>query len=106
MIPNDPDTQAALDAWTFPGRSIGLSRRRFLQLGAMAGAGAAVANPLLSHLEAYAAPPLSSHDPILVLVMLSGGNDGLNTVVPIQDSHYLQLRPTIGLTSSQTLNVA
>lgn len=106
MIRNDPDTQAALDAWTFPGRSVGLTRRRFLQLGAMAGAGAVVANPLLSHLEAYAAPPLSSKDAILVLVMLSGGNDGLNTVVPIQDSGYPQLRPTIALTGSQTLNIS
>jgi len=106
MLRNDPETQAALDDWTFPGRSVGLTRRRFLQLSAMAGAGAAMASPLLSHLEAYAAPPLGSHDPILVLVMLAGGNDGLNMVVPIQDSNYLQLRPTIGLTSSQTLNIS
>ena len=31
---------------------------------------------------------------ILVLVTLYGGNDGLNTVIPYQDSHYLQGRPT------------
>lgn len=81
-----------------------IDRRRFLQLSA-AGAGALAAAPLLGSLEALAAPPLGTHDTILVLVMLSGGNDGLNTVVPISDTTYRAIRPTIGLRSDQTLNL-
>jgi uncharacterized protein (DUF1501 family) len=36
-------------------------------------------------------------DNILVVVQLSGGNDGLNTVVPVGDDAYMKARPTIGL---------
>jgi uncharacterized protein (DUF1501 family) len=35
-------------------------------------------------------------DTILVVCQLSGGNDGLNTVVPYADSLYYKNRPTIG----------
>ena len=33
----------------------------------------------------------------LILVELSGANDGLNTVVPIKDERYREIRPQIGL---------
>src|SRR2546423_9016698 len=38
-----------------------------------------------------------ANDNILVVVQLSGGNDGLNTVVPIGNDAYLKARPSIGL---------
>ena len=31
----------------------------------------------------------------LILVELSGANDGLNTVIPINDERYFEIRPTI-----------
>ena len=34
-------------------------------------------------------------DTVLVVVQLSGGNDGLNTVVPYEDDEYARNRPTI-----------
>ena len=37
-----------------------------------------------------------SSDTVLVVCQLSGGNDGLNTVVPYADSLYYKYRPTIG----------
>ncbi len=36
---------------------------------------------------------------IVILVELSGGNDGLNTVVPHRDERYRQLRPRLALAS-------
>src|SRR5215468_12700250 len=39
----------------------------------------------------------SSTPRILVVLELSGGNDGLNTLVPYGDDAYYRLRPTIGL---------
>ena len=37
---------------------------------------------------------------ILVVLELSGGNDGLNTLVPYGDDAYYRRRPTIGLKSA------
>jgi len=41
----------------------------------------------------------------LVLVELSGANDGLNTVVPWRDDDYRKLRPTLGLTRGELLDI-
>ncbi|ADB37240.1 DUF1501 domain-containing protein [Spirosoma linguale] len=40
---------------------------------------------------------------ILVLVQLQGGNDGLNTVVPYENSSYYQKRPTIAIPKAGVL---
>ena len=34
---------------------------------------------------------------ILVLIQLSGGNDGLNTVIPYNDDTYYNMRPSIAI---------
>ena len=41
----------------------------------------------------------------LILVELSGANDGLNTVVPISDHRYRELRPNIGLKTSEVFDI-
>src|SRR5437588_463133 len=38
---------------------------------------------------------------IFVMIQLAGGNDGLNTVIPFQDSRYLSLRPTLGFKDTE-----
>ena len=44
---------------------------------------------------------------VLVVVRLSGGNDGLNTVVPLdQYGHYSSLRPTLALPQSELWNLS
>ena len=40
---------------------------------------------------------------IVVIINLSGGNDGLNTVVPYTNDIYYNLRPTIGVPSNDVL---
>jgi uncharacterized protein (DUF1501 family) len=42
---------------------------------------------------------------ILVVVELSGGNDGLNTVVPHGDAAYYRARPTIGIKENEVIKV-
>lgn len=44
-----------------------------------------------------AAAAAEADDRILVVFELSGGNDGLNTVVPYGDDAYYRLRPNIGI---------
>src|ERR671911_2959476 len=42
---------------------------------------------------------------ILVVLQLSGGNDGINTLVPFADSQYVTLRPTLGVPSTEVLKL-
>jgi uncharacterized protein (DUF1501 family) len=43
---------------------------------------------------------------ILVVVELSGGNDGLNTVVPFGDAAYYRARPKLGIAEREVIKVA
>ncbi|HTH50135.1 MAG TPA: DUF1501 domain-containing protein [Candidatus Limnocylindria bacterium] len=43
--------------------------------------------------------------PILVVLQLAGGNDGLNTVVPFANDDYHRARPTLGLKPGQVLKL-
>ena len=79
----------------------GLSRRRFLQ-GVGASAAAAAALPLLSSQAAYAADPAWS-GPVLVVLSLRGGMDGLSVVAPVGDPDYARRRPGIAVPSSAAL---
>lgn len=53
---------------------------------------------------ALATPPTGkpgAKDTILVVIEMTGGNDGLNTVVPFKDQEYPRLRPTLKLPENQ-----
>jgi uncharacterized protein (DUF1501 family) len=81
---------------------INSSRRSFLAaLGASAASLPIITLP--GFVQAAGSKPPSGN--ILVLVELSGGNDGLNTVVPVSDSAYRALRPSLGLSKRQTLTL-
>ncbi len=77
----------------------GLSRRRLMQgLGVGGLAGAA---PWLRASPART----GGDDRILVVFELSGGNDGLNTVVPHGDDAYYRHRPAIGIRREHLLEL-
>ena len=65
-------------------------------------AGLSLLGPMLGS-PAIAGASKDDQSPILVVLELSGGNDGLNTVVPYADDNYYRLRPTIGIPQSQLL---
>ena len=44
-------------------------------------------------------------DRIVLLIKLNGGNDGLNTLIPIQDSIYYNKRPNLGIKVSDALPI-
>jgi uncharacterized protein (DUF1501 family) len=47
----------------------------------------------------------TSRESVLVVIQLSGGNDGLNTVVPYQDDAYHRSRPTLRILPDQVLKL-
>ena len=71
----------------------GFSRRSLLQ--AMAGIGAGL--PFLTANAAGDKAGLDLSKRILVVLELSGANDGFNTLVPYADDAYYRLRPKIGI---------
>ena len=75
-----------------------VTRRKFLGNG-LSAIGAVLGYGQLMNLLAQQtqAAPRSPGARILVLIQLSGGNDGLNTVIPFADDAYAKLRPTLGI---------
>ncbi len=94
-----------------PSDAIAYTRREFIQTSTVF-ASAALTVPAFLQSSALALPRASmglssipgvDEDKILVVVQLSGGNDGLNTLVPFGDDVYRRARPRIGLSAEEVL---
>jgi uncharacterized protein (DUF1501 family) len=85
-----------------------LSRRDFVRGGVALVSIGTTANSLLKGTIAFAAQhpgdvSVPNNGKILIVVQLAGGNDGLNTVIPIGDSTYHSVRKEIGFTDEEIL---
>jgi len=85
---------------SFGRRSLGLSAG--LAIGSVQPGGwlQALAGQLQDHEE-----NASDSERILVVIQLSGGNDGLNTVIPYGDESYAKARPKLAIPSSQLIKL-
>lgn len=83
---------------------ISVSRRRLLQRLVAAG-GLGTTGMLGTLRSALAAAPERGQDRILVVFELSGGNDGLNTVVPYTNDHYYRQRPRLAIAARDVLKL-
>ncbi len=79
------------------------SRRRFLQrsLGGATAIGIGGATPHLFTQAALAGS--SAGERILVVLQMSGGNDGLNTVIPYANDDYRKARPKLAIATADVL---
>jgi len=86
-----------------------MKRREFLKnLGMVTGAGAVTLTISGIPIKAFARPFMnikSTNGKILVLIQLKGGNDGLNTIIPFEDSIYYQKRPVIGIPKTNVVQL-
>ena len=91
----------------------GCSRRDFLARG-LYGIGIGAGLPFILDrtsaaltAQALAGTSLEKHpERILVVIELSGGNDGLNTVVPYGDAGYYRARPHLAIRERDTIKIA
>ncbi len=83
------------------------SRRQFMKSGATVFAAGATVPTLLMDLAAARAAEndKSTADRVVVVFELSGGNDGLNTLIPVKDPNYVKVRPTLAIPESQVLTL-
>lgn len=79
------------------------SRRDFIKQSALATAGTML---IPGFLKAFENKPQQLGGKKLVVLQLSGGNDGLNTIIPYRHDPYYQLRPQIGIAADKVLKVS
>jgi len=84
-----------------------MSNRRHFLKQSLAGSAAISLSGGIPQLLLGASRPMSTggNDKIMVVVQLSGGNDGLNTVVPYGDDNYYKNRFTLAIGKDQVLKI-
>ena len=90
------------------GGTNGVSRRDFLRSGLVFGVGAqALASGYAAVPDVFARAVLSAksaavqNDRVLVMIQLGGGNDGLQTVIPISSAQYRDFRPQLSAAAAK-----
>jgi len=77
-------------------------RKQFIQLGSLATASLMVPK----FLKAFEHPArVMPGNKVVVVLQLSGGNDGLNTVIPYRNDLYYKARPRLGILREKALSL-
>ena len=77
-------------------------RKEFLQIGSLATASLMMPQFLKAFEKANTVPPGNK---VIVVLQLSGGNDGLNTIIPIRNDIYYRERPRLGIKKEKALQL-
>ncbi len=81
-----------------------MDRRNFLKQSVFA-SGMALAPSFLKGMEFLRPDQLSGYKNVII-IQLSGGNDGLNSIIPISNDIYHSLRPQIAKKAAQTIKIS
>ncbi|MEO6684216.1 MAG: DUF1501 domain-containing protein [Ginsengibacter sp.] len=77
-------------------------RKQFLQIGSLATASLMMPKFLKAFERNALVPPGNK---VLVVLQFSGGNDGLNTIIPIRNDIYYRSRPGLGIKKEKALGL-
>ncbi|MEO5681850.1 MAG: DUF1501 domain-containing protein [Chitinophagaceae bacterium] len=77
-----------------------IKRKQFIQLGSLATASMFLPKFMKAFEAPHMVPPGNK---VLVVLQLSGGNDGLNTVIPVTNDIYYRARPKLGIKKDNAL---
>jgi len=77
-----------------------IKRKEFIQIGSLATASLMLPK-FLKAFEGQAMVPPGNK--VVVILQLSGGNDGLNTVIPVRNDIYYRSRPRLGIEKTKAL---
>lgn len=79
-----------------------IKRKQFIQIGSLA----TTSLLMPRFLKAFEAPAqVPAGNKVLVVLQLSGGNDGLNTVIPVRNDIYYRSRPRLGIARDKALSL-
>lgn len=77
-------------------------RKEFLQLGSLATASCMIPK----FLKAWEHPvKVLPGNKVVVIIQLSGGNDGLNTIIPVRNDIYYRERPKLAIAKEKSLSL-
>ncbi len=79
-----------------------IKRKKFIQIGSLATASLLVPKFLKAFESKSMVIPGNK---VVVILQLSGGNDGLNTVIPFRNDLYYKARPRLGITKDKALRL-
>jgi uncharacterized protein (DUF1501 family) len=77
-----------------------IKRKEFLQIGSLATASMMLPKFLKAFAKPMMVPPGNK---VVVVIQFSGGNDGLNTVIPVRNDIYYKERPRLGIAKDKSL---
>jgi len=79
-----------------------IKRKQFIQISSLA----TTSMLLPKFLKAFEGRAMVPHgNKVVVILQLSGGNDGLNTVIPVRNDLYYKARPRLGIERSGSLTL-
>jgi len=79
-----------------------IKRKEFLQIGSLATASMMLPKFLKAFERPMMVPPGNK---VVVVIQFSGGNDGLNTVIPVRNDIYYRERPKLGIDKATALSI-
>ncbi len=86
-----------------------VNRRKFastsLQSAALLAVGTAAPNGWMTSLAASLTQQPRNQEKVLVVIQLSGGNDGLNTVIPYENELYYKSRPKLAIPKRDVISL-